>query len=61
MTYVQRNKILRLWKERCLSTYDIARELRLTEAEVYNVVVAYDHAHAIPDAKPQSTFERLKG
>ena len=61
MTYAQRNEILRLWKERCLSTHDIAREVKLTEAEVYNVVVAYDHASAVPEGEAQSTFERLKG
>ena len=46
MTYAQRNEVIRIWQFRSLSTAEIAALLRLTEAEVYNVIVAYDHAHA---------------
>ena len=46
MTYAQRTEITHLWQTRYFSTHEIAALLRLTEAEVYNVIVAYDHAHA---------------
>jgi transposase len=42
MTHHDRNRVISLWLERSMSTVEIAAHIGVTEAEVYNVIVAFD-------------------